>query len=587
MTEDYSFMTKFLRYNITPDEWQVVSADTVFTLPAGVVLSFDIASGGHWYGHGFANRQPYPLEREDINFPKFAVNNIQAPVWIASVGVAILIETNQALSVHLDPIANLLSISCTADDVTVRLFADKDAPSAARRCLKHLGWPAPTPANNLLGDSIFCTWTQYPRCITQDKIIDMAKQIRDHGYPSSVLTIDDRWESGFGELQFSSDFPNPAGMIAELHQLGFQVLLWVTPFVNIGTANYDMLGEKGWLVPRKDGNGPATFTWWGGNAGLIDLTNPDGHAWFKAQLLRLRDDVGIDGFKIDGGDAKYQPNPAESAWYDCPGPSGYSDILLSLFEEIAPGMCETRTAWVSQRRNILWREGGKDSHWGIENGLSALVTLGLNLSVMGYDMLMPDMVPGRVQTMISNMPLPTDEFFVRWTEASAFFPLLQFSYFPWNYQGAAAESALEYAKIHKALESYLQSITANRTEPIMRPMWWTAPERLECLSCGDQWLLGPDLLVAPVLAPHQLIRDIILPGGTWIDVWTGKEYNESIIISHSAPCPGIPLFVRADNKELLESLQAAVKAMPYGKVKPGITTTTWESGLDRDIKVTG
>jgi alpha-glucosidase (family GH31 glycosyl hydrolase) len=438
-----------------------------------------------------------------------------------------------------------------------------------------------------LGDSIFCTWTQYPRCITQNKIIDMARQIRDQGYPSSVLTIDDRWESGFGELQFSSDFPNPAGMVTELHKLGFQVLLWVTPFVNIGTANYDMLGEKGWLVPRKDGNGPATFTWWGGDAGLIDLTNPDGHAWFKAQLLRLRDDVGIDGFKIDGGDAKYHPDPAESAWYDCPGPSGYSDILLSLFEEIAPGMCETRTAWLSQRRNILWREGGKDSHWGIENGLTALVTLGLNLSVMGYDMLMPDMVPGRVQTMISNMPLPTDEFFVRWTEASAFFPLLQFSYFPWNYKGDAAVSALEYAKIHKALEGYLLSITTNRTEPIMRPLWWAAPESIECYSCGDQWLLGPDLLVAPVLAPHQLTRDIILPGGTWIDVWTGKAYSDSLIISHPAPCPGIPLFVRASNKELLNTLQEAVKYVPYGKVKPGITTTTWESGLDRDIKVTG
>ncbi len=297
--------------------------------------------------------------------------------------------------------------------------------------------------------------------------------------------------------------------------------------------------------------------------------------------------MGVDGFKIDGGDAKYQPDAATTSWFRPVGPSGYVELLLELFEEIAPGVCESRTGWLSQKRNILWREGGKDSHWGVDNGLTAMVHLGLHLALLGYDLLIPDMIPGRMQTLVSSLPLPTDELFVRWTEASALMPIMQFSYLPWNYAEGTAEIAQRYAELHKVLESYLGTQVEGREAPLLRPVWYDHPGELELYPVGDEFLLGADLLAAPVLRENQNTRDIILPPGTWIDAWTGQSFQHGTLLQHAAPCPGLPLFVREQNRPLFDLIHPILKKIQRGTVATGITSATYRCGLDRDISVTG
>lgn len=567
-----------------------ISADCHISVPRGCPIRFNLSSGGHWYGHGFAHRQPYPLNTEPIVNPQFAVNNIQSPIWMASAGFALLADTTLALDIRLNEAdSDWLEVRCPEGEMAVQVFCGQDLPRAHGKLMRFLHWPPPAPEKELLGDSIFCTWTQYPRSITQDRVISMARAIREKEFPCSVITIDDRWESVFGELRFSRDFPHPKAMVEELHALGFRVLLWVTPFVNCEAASFPFLAEKGWLTPRKDGTGPSLFKWWGGTAGIIDITNPEARNWYRTQLLRLKDEVGVDGFKIDGGDAKYQPAPDQTAWHQNAGASGYVDLLLDLFEELAGGFCESRTAWLSQRRNILWRQGGKDSHWGVDNGLQAMVHLGQHLALLGYDLFIPDMVPGRIQTMVSDLPLPSDELFIRWTEASALMPIMQFSYFPWNYSENTALIAQRYALFHKALEDYLHKHSTHRAAPLLRPLWYDHPKQANLYPIGDEFLLGPDLLAAPVLTAGQIARDIILPPGKWRDLWTGEIYEQEKLIQHPAPCPGIPLFVRAEATELFETLSHLLQKIPQGSIPTGTsgTSTHYSCGLDRDLNVTG
>ena len=577
-----------LKYQAGKKPARRLRGDDEIRLEPGQVLRIDLASGGCWYGHGFAHRQPYPLNVEPVVNTSFAVNNAQSPVWMCSAGFVIFADTTEALSVRSNEAGNgQLEIACPAEPLTVRVFSGRTLPAAHRKFLKAIHWPPPVPARSLLGDSIFCTWTQYPRCITQERVVEMARAIRAHGYPCSVITIDDRWESAFGELAFSREFPDPRGMINTLHDLGFRVLLWVTPFVNQEANTFAGLAGQGFLVPRRDGHGPALLKWWGGTAGLVDITNPATRQWYRDQLLRLKNDFGVDGFKIDGGDAKYQPDLSVSAWRHYAGPSGYSDLLLALFEEVAPGLCETRTAWLSQSRRIVWRQGGKDSHWGLDNGLKAMVTLGLHMSLMGYDIFIPDMIPGRVQTMVSDMPLPTDELFVRWTEVSALMPMVQFSYFPWNYAEPTARIARQYADLHKALEGYLHSQAGERRAPLFRPLWYDWPGRAEFFGVADQFMVGDDLLVAPVLSENQVARTVLLPPGEWRDGWTGESFADRIIVSHPAPCPGIPVFVRAGNRKLFAAVHQGLARIARGSISSGSTTTAYRCGLDRDLKVTG
>ena len=461
-----------LKYRLDKADWQACPAATTLTISVGETIAFDLASGGNWYGHGFSHIQPYPLNHGTVVNAQFAVNNIQCPIWLCSAGYALLAETLDRLAVTLNAANDgLLQITPLDAPVTLRIFHGPNLPTAQAALLHAVGWPNRPPAADLLGDALFCTWTQYPRCLTQARILDYAKQIRAHDYPCSTLIIDDRWESCFGELTFAPEFSDPTGMVRALHDLGFQVWLWVTPFVNEEAATFADLERHHLLVPQRDGSGAARLRWWGGTAGLIDLTNPAARDWYRNRLLALKNTIGIDGFKIDGGDFKYQPAPANAAWHGPCRPSEFSDRLLALFEEIVPNQCETRTAWLSQRRSVIWREGGKDSHWGLDNGLAALVTLAQHLALLGYDLLIPDMVPGRVQTMVSDMPLPTDELMVRWTEATALLPIMQFSYAPWNYAPATERIVRAYAHLHKRLQGYLVAAATARRVPLLRPLW--------------------------------------------------------------------------------------------------------------------
>ena len=568
------------------DEIPVPSRSRI-ELAAGETLQVALRDGGHWYGHGFNHVQPYPLERGEIDSAAWAVNNIQCPAWLCSRGVVIFAETVERLGVRLNAGGDgLFALTALDTPVTVQLFRERTLPEAQQAFLRHLGWPPPAPSPEQLGESLFCTWTEYPRCITQERILRYAGDIRAHGYPCSTLIIDDRWESCFGELRFSADFPHPAHMVSQLKTMGLKVWLWVTPFVNQEAANFAELAEKRILVPRKDGQGAALLRWWGGTAGLVDVTAPHGRDWLRAQLRRLQLEIGVAGFKVDGGDFKYQPSPEIAAWHDAPGPSGYSDALLALFEEVAPLQCETRTAWLSQRRQILWRQGGKDSHWGLDNGLKAMVTLAQHIALLGYDLFIPDMIPGRVQTLVADMPLPTDELFVRWTEATALMPMMQYSYAPWHYAPATAAAARGYAHLHHQLAPYLHAHSANRTAPLLRPLWYADPDDPALYAIADAFLLGPDLLAAPVVTAGATTRDPQLPRGEWRDAWTG-EMHTGALTNYPAPCPGIPLFVRAENPALFATINQALNSIARGSVPSGITTTSYSAGLDRDLGVTG
>jgi myogenesis-regulating glycosidase len=557
-------------------------------LAPGKTISFDLASGGDWYGHGFAHRQPYPLNREAIVNEHFAANNTLAPIWMCSAGVVIFAHTDHALDVRFNANqSGRLTIRCPGAPVTLRIFRGATLPEAHRQLLAALGWPAAAPDAATLGESFFCTWTQYPRCINQTRILDMAAAIRSNGYPCRTLVLDDAWEGTVGDLEFSRAFPDPRGMVAKLHAMGFAAWLWVTPFVNRESASFQALAAQGFLIRHLHDDEPSLMKWWGGTAGVIDLTNPAAADYYRGRLRHLIDDYGIDGFKLDGGDAKYLPPAQDRRWHRDIGPSGYSDLYLALAEGLVPGRCETRTAWLSQGRRVLWRQGGKDSHWGLDNGLAALVSLALHMSLLGYDILMPDMVPGRVLTMSDQDPLPTDELMVRWTEASAFMPLLEFSYYPWNYSAATNHIVRQYALAHEALRDYVSQQAAARTAPLLRPLWYDHPELPQLYPIADEFLLGSDLIVAPVLQPDQKSRDLCLLPGRWRDAWTGQVHEKLQLSDYPAPCPGIPLFVRDENEALFAALHPILADIPRGTVSSAVTTAAYRCGVSRDIKVTG
>ncbi|MHB9133804.1 MAG: glycoside hydrolase family 31 protein [Armatimonadota bacterium] len=553
---------------------------------------FDIASAGHWYGHGYHEPQYWPLERGAVSNDPFLCNNVQSPIWLTSNGAGIVVPTEEALTVALNRDGDGLFRLGMKDVSTFcyLILVGEDIRELFSALLGVVGKPSRTPPHDAFAKPIYSTWTHYPRYLTQEKVLEFARQIVAAGLPAGILEIDEKYQPSFGEISFDPvTFPDPAGMMRELQEMGFKVTLWTSPFVNRDSPAFEELAAVGGLVKDARTGEPGLFTWWAGEAALLDVTSPAGERWY-AERLGAMQELGFVGFKFDGGDGKYAPPFAQAAYHVPQRPQGYTNRYLEFIAKYFPDYSESRVAWMVQREGLITREGGKDTRWGLDNGLHALITQGLTQAMLGYPYLICDMIPGRVQTRFPDAPLPSDELFVRWVEASAFTPIMQFSYGPWNYCPTTLRAVRAYAELHQALGDYLYTAAEEAQRegtPIMRPLFFCDPQDEVTYTIDDAFLLGPDLLVAPVVVEGALTRDVYLPAGAWVDAWSGQEYQGPVqLTDHAAPCPGIPLFIRQGgvwSAELQRMLSAHLASLGRGLVPSGLTTSVYSATLHRII----
>lgn len=168
------------------------------------------------------------------------------------------------------------------------------------------------------------------------------------------------------------------------------------------------------------------------------------------------------------------------------------------------------------------------STWGVDNGLASVITALLTASVLGYPFVLPDLIGGNSY----GEDEPNAELMIRWAQATAAMPAMQFSIPAWDYGQEADDlctAALRWREdvfwpaislaVPDATEKYL---------PIARPMWWAedgAISDVDIPSIADQFMVGSDLVVAPVVVEGARTRERVwLPGGKWRRVvWEGRE----------------------------------------------------------------
>lgn len=129
---------------------------------------------------------------------------------------------------------------------------------------------------------------------------------------------------------------------------------------------------------------------------------------------------------------------------------------------------------------------------------------------------------------------------VRWTQASALFPAIQFSLAPWDYGEECDHLRGEALKIREhCLDRFAAAMqgAVKTGDPVIRPVWWAAAEDERALICDDEYLVGDDLLVAPVVEPGQRTRDVYLPHGTWRERQTAKAFVDGPTVLSAVPAP--------------------------------------------------
>ena len=401
------------------------------------------------------------------------------------------------------------------------------------------------------------TWMQVTYSPTQGKVLEYAHGIVDNGFEPGILIIDEGWHKPYGQWEFDTvKFPDAKGMVKELHELGFAVMLWVCPFVTCSGERYIKSLRYGAEFEEKKldtdlylrtGDGKVALVhWWNGQTAILDMTKESDRDFLKLQLDRLVSDYGIDGFKFDGG----------QVYHYCASQcvNGIPDSTYTQYER--------NIAWNEFGRQYKFHEykdtfkgGGKcgiqrlmdRNHSWDREGINTILPYSLAQGLIGTVFICPDMIGGGEWSFFMKGGDVDEELFVRMCQVSAMFPMMQFSMAPWIYLSEKNLSCcLEMARLHKKMSPYIlekvnESILSG--EPIVRHPEYEFPnEGYEYTA--DMFMLGEKYLVAPVLTKGAVTRTVRLPSGSLWKYVDGTVYEGGNTVCVDAPLNVLPYFER-------------------------------------------
>lgn len=365
--------------------------------------------------------------------------------------------------------------------------------------------------------------TSYDEATVSSFIDGMAE--RD--LPLHVFHFDSFWMREFNWCDFEWDsrtFPDPRGMLARLKARGLRICVWINPYIAQRSPLFAQGQAKGYLLRRPSGD---VWQWdrWQPGMAVVDFTNPEARDWYAAKLSALLD-AGVDCFKSDFGERI----PVDVAYFDGSDPERMHNYYTYLYN---------RTVFELLRKQrgegeaiVFARSATAGSqqfpvHWGgdTESTFEAMgesLRGGLSLGMSGFGYWSHD-IGGFEGT-------PEPAVFKRWI---AFGLLSSHSRLhgnasyrvPWLLDEEAVDVLRRFTKLKARLMPYLyRAALQAHTEgvPMMRAMVLEFPGDPACTHLERQYMLGDDLLVAPVFRADGEVSYYV-PDGTWTHVLTGAE----------------------------------------------------------------
>jgi alpha-D-xyloside xylohydrolase len=416
----------------------------------------------------------------------------------------------------------------------------------------------------------FAPWKARDYHRNQQEVDEDVDRYRALGLPASIVLIDSPWATNYNSYEFNpKQFDDVPKMIAHIHDEGYKLILWHTPWINKRTnrpgeqgfadkipltesSNFAEAERNGYFLHRPDG---ATYIadWWKGTGGLIDFTNPAAKKWWQGQLGKVIA-MGADGFKDDDaegnflGDVKFANGEDQRLMRN--------QYAVDYNRAVAQALAASKGKdWVLLQRSgtagsnglpLFW-SGDNDATFSTENGLPTVVTAGLSAGMSGISLWVSDLGGYNKRARYEG----DDVLFARWTEYSALSPGMEvmsgMNLGPWDYGDADLRIFRQYSVLHMSLFPYRYAAaqeSARSGLPMMRALALMHQDDAEARDAETEYYLGPDLLVGPLLSP-VMQRAVYLPEGNWIDYWTGQPLTGRRTVVADARLDRIPLYVRA------------------------------------------
>lgn len=535
----------------------------------------------HIYGLGEKNgrldKRGWKLGGYDYvmwNSDTFGYDSSTDPIYV-SVPFFMAMRNGQAHGIFLDNTwrsffdighrnQSLLTFGADGGDVNYYFIAGPDPKKVIERYTALTG-RMPLPPLWSLGYNQ-CRYSYYP----ESRVRLLADTFREKKVPADVIWLDIHYQDNYKPFTWNHErFPNPKKMISDLRAQHFHVVTIVDahPKVEKGYAPYDEGIAGNDFVKNPDGSvfeGPVWPSHAEKNPGpsvFPDFTKPAARQWWGSLYKSLLD-VGVAGIWNDMNEPALFDTPTGTlpldVIFDNEGqPTTHREIhnvygqLMSraTFEGLSrlrpnerPFVLTRASFAGGQRYAAVWT-GDSQTDWA---SLRQSVSMLLGMGVSGFPFVGSD---------ISGFTGPaTGELYARWLQAGVFFPFMRSHTtfgtpdkepwaFGWRYEAVNRKTI----ELRYQLLPYIYNVMQQASEtglPAMRPLFLDFPQDKNVAAMDDEFLFGPDLLVAPVLSEEATGRDVYLPKGDWFNYWTGKQYAGGAGIHVPVTIDSIPMFVR-------------------------------------------
>lgn len=399
---------------------------------------------------------------------------------------------------------------------------------------------------------------------TREELEAVARQFRRRRLPCDVLYCDIHHLDGHRVFTFGKAFPQPANMIRGLARQGFKLVTIVNPGVKEDPrfGVFKRGQQRSAFVRKPSGRADFRGEVWPGKSRFPDFFHAPTRSWWAEEqqtLLRL----GVAGIWNDMNEPANFARPDKTLDPDCRhrtdhGPRRHAEIHNAYGQCMAQATHQgfdttpsaprpfvlTRAGYAGIQRHAAVWTGDNSSCWEhLADSLRQILALGLGgVSFAGAD----------VGGFLDHA---TPELFLRWLQMAVFTPFLRNHsnigtrrQEPWAFGPQVEDITRDFLNLRYQLLPYLYGLFAESARtgtPVARPLLWHFPGDPNAVACSDQFLLGPNLLVCPILQPGTHARSVYLPRGEWFDFWTGAKLSGGTHLCADAPLERIPLFLRA------------------------------------------
>ena len=407
-----------------------------------------------------------------------------------------------------------------------------------------VGRPALPPAWS------FGLWlsTSFTTDYDEATVTRLIEGMAERDIPLSVFHFDSFWMRDLQWVDFRWDertFPDPAGMLARLHERGLRICVWINPYIAQASPLFAEAAAAGYLLRRPNGDIWQSDQWQPG-MGIVDFTNPAVRAWYRSKLAVLLDQ-GVDCFKTDFGERI----PTDVVWHDGSDPERMHNFYPYLYNETVFELLRERRG--PGEAIVFARSATACSwlypvHWGGDSestftSMADTLRGGLSLGLSGFAFWSHD-IGGFEGT-------PPASIYQRWAQ----FGLLSShsrlhgsnSYrVPWVIDDRSVEVVRTFARLKCRLMPYLYraAVEASQTGvPMMRAMLLEFPHDPTAAFLDRQYMLGESLLVAPIFTEDGLVSYYV-PEGRWTNLMTGATCSGPSWVEERCDFSGLPLLVR-------------------------------------------